>query len=298
MSEMSLKLKITLVTMLLIAGFLVTRLGLFLNGGIKTATLANISNKAGEIKEKNTSLKDSDHDGIPDIYEAYYHTDPFNPNTDGDGYLDGEEVAEGCSPIIPAPNDCGFKGRIPQNVTEHFSSLMLGGLLSNDLKGDPASSSYLGLLIDDALRTKQILLSVDDINSKKTTSIITQTPQKYLNAIESVFKKYFFINKYGNLNSMDYENFDFSSYAENLNQLYGELIQISPPQDWEQTHENLVKFTLELKNYFSNLNDQKRDPLKALITISNTESLLSEYAKIFKEISNKARGEGLKTEFF
>ncbi len=284
---------------MLVAGFLFIRLGLFFKNTAHTATTANISNQIATLNEKGISLQDSDHDGIPDIYEAYYHTDPFNPDTDGDGYLDGEEVAEGCSPIIPAPNDCGSKGRVPQNVTEHFSSLMLGGLLSNDLKkSNPASSSYLGLLIDDALKTKQILLSVDDTNSKKTTSLTTQTPQEYLNAIESVLKKYFYIKKYENLDAMNYENFDFSSYAENLNQLYDKLIQISPPQDWEQTHKDLLGFALELKNYFSNLNDQKQDPLKALMTISNTDSLLSEYEKIFKEISNKAKDGGLKTELF
>ncbi len=35
---------------------------------------------------------DSDGDGLPDDEEAIWGTDPFNPDTDGDGLLDGEEV--------------------------------------------------------------------------------------------------------------------------------------------------------------------------------------------------------------
>jgi len=28
-----------------------------------------------------------------------YHTDPLNPDTDGDGYTDGEEIAAGTNPL-------------------------------------------------------------------------------------------------------------------------------------------------------------------------------------------------------
>jgi hypothetical protein len=45
--------------------------------------------------EKN---KDSDHDGLDDILEAFYGTDPNNPDTDGDGVSDGDEVRSGRNP--------------------------------------------------------------------------------------------------------------------------------------------------------------------------------------------------------
>lgn len=41
---------------------------------------------------------DSDGDGLSDRKEAIYATDPDNPDTDSDGYLDGEEVRNGFSP--------------------------------------------------------------------------------------------------------------------------------------------------------------------------------------------------------
>lgn len=42
---------------------------------------------------------DSDNDGLSDKMEQKLGTDPKNPDTDGDGYLDGQEVAHGYSPL-------------------------------------------------------------------------------------------------------------------------------------------------------------------------------------------------------
>jgi S1-C subfamily serine protease len=42
---------------------------------------------------------DSDNDGLSDAQEAQLGTDPHNPDTDGDGYLDGSEVTNGYNPL-------------------------------------------------------------------------------------------------------------------------------------------------------------------------------------------------------
>lgn len=59
------------------------------NGYLKTYCSKNIVEKA----------LDSDNDGITDDEELNkYHTDPKNPDTDGDGYKDGDEVKNGFNP--------------------------------------------------------------------------------------------------------------------------------------------------------------------------------------------------------
>ncbi len=50
-------------------------------------------------KTEEITKKDSDLDGLPDEEEAKYGTDSFNPDTDGDGWLDGEEVRNGYNPL-------------------------------------------------------------------------------------------------------------------------------------------------------------------------------------------------------
>lgn len=54
---------------------------------------------------------DSDKDGLKDWEEGLWKTDPKNPDTDGDGTSDGEEIKLGRNPLVPnsAPK------RLPQN---------------------------------------------------------------------------------------------------------------------------------------------------------------------------------------
>lgn len=56
-------------------------------------------------KRTEESFKDSDNDGLKDWEEELFHTNPLNPDTDGDGYLDGEEVDSGHNPLVKAPGD-------------------------------------------------------------------------------------------------------------------------------------------------------------------------------------------------
>lgn len=49
---------------------------------------------------------DSDSDGLDDTTEVQvYNTDPNNPDTDEDGYLDGNEVRYSFNPNVSAPGD-------------------------------------------------------------------------------------------------------------------------------------------------------------------------------------------------
>ncbi len=56
-------------------------------------------------KTVSESFIDSDNDGLRDWEEELFKTDPRNPDTDGDGYLDGEEVNSGHNPLVKAPGD-------------------------------------------------------------------------------------------------------------------------------------------------------------------------------------------------
>lgn len=49
----------------------------------------------------NSASSDADQDGLEDYMESYYSADPNNPDTDGDGYKDGDEVRNGYDPAKP-----------------------------------------------------------------------------------------------------------------------------------------------------------------------------------------------------
>lgn len=44
------------------------------------------------------AMADYDNDGAPNILEFQFNTDPFNPDSDNDGYFDGEEIRNGNNP--------------------------------------------------------------------------------------------------------------------------------------------------------------------------------------------------------
>ena len=56
---------------------------------------------SGFLGMPTTITQDSDEDGLSDDMEVIYGTDKNNPDTDGDGYKDGEEVEKGYDPALP-----------------------------------------------------------------------------------------------------------------------------------------------------------------------------------------------------
>jgi hypothetical protein len=69
-----------------------------------------------EVAEDRSRLgeftKDSDADGLPDLVESRYETDPANPDTDGDGVDDGEDG----NPLTPGGQVTGDQAEIRQAV--------------------------------------------------------------------------------------------------------------------------------------------------------------------------------------
>jgi hypothetical protein len=58
-----------------------------------------------QYEEQNS--KDSDSDGLSDVMESFYGTNALKPDTDGDGFMDGEEVDNGYNPLGPGKLDLG-----------------------------------------------------------------------------------------------------------------------------------------------------------------------------------------------
>jgi parallel beta-helix repeat protein len=57
----------------------------------------------------NVTALDTDNDGLTDYAEENIHlTDPYNPDTDGDGINDGDEVAAGTDPLLAEFNEGDF----------------------------------------------------------------------------------------------------------------------------------------------------------------------------------------------
>ncbi|MCC6290676.1 hypothetical protein IT398_01230 [Candidatus Nomurabacteria bacterium] len=65
-----------------------------------------IEQEEAEKRLEETALaSDADNDGLTGWEERLWQTDPNNPDTDGDGTKDGEEVVQNRNPRLAGPND-------------------------------------------------------------------------------------------------------------------------------------------------------------------------------------------------
>ena len=87
--------------------------------------------------------RDDDNDGLTLVQEYEYHTDPTNPDTDGDGYDDGTEVANGYRPDGAGIMDTN-KNDIPDKwEKDYFGALIADIMDDTDHDGLTQRDEYL-----------------------------------------------------------------------------------------------------------------------------------------------------------
>ena len=142
-------------------------LGVFIGGGggLRTQGIGAQILSGGEkifVPVASDSEADPDNDGLKNWEEKIQKTDPRNPDTDGDGYLDGEEVASGYDPVIPAPGDAlaGTDANqprpLPQNLTNYLAQILTQKISSGEIA--PAQGNTLNNPGDPNLPVNQEIL--------------------------------------------------------------------------------------------------------------------------------------------
>lgn len=230
---------------------------------------------------------DDDHDGLTNAQEAYWHTDPANPDTDGDGYLDGEEVLTGHNPLVKGPDDWLDPGR---NLTQRTVTLALGGILNGDL--NPATASYqqsvsvlAGAMADQF--KKNAVVTVDKVT---TTSNDPVAVQQYLKVMMPLLGGVIAMAYHDNaallesigdvpLNNTAILTDDATRYGafiqttQRLSDLMGQraiqLAAIPVPPEFAATHTFAIRLMRTLQKYYQLLGDLKDDPLQGTIIIGS-----------------------------
>src|SRR3989344_8860487 len=161
-------------------------LGVFIGGVAVLRTQgigAQILNEGKKIfvPVASDSEADPDNDGLKNWEEKIQKTDPRHPDTDGDGYLDGEEVASGYDPVIPAlgdalaGTDANQPRPLPQNLTNYLAQILTQKISSGEIA--PAEGDTLNNPDDPNLPINQEILqeALNQINiSAKQNFILPQ----------------------------------------------------------------------------------------------------------------------------
>ncbi len=104
------------------------------------STTAEVTNGMNNDKILFGQTADSDKDGLDDVREKELGTDPNNPDTDGDGLSDGDEVLIWkTNPLNPDTDGDGFKDG--DEVKHGYNPLGPGKLFSSQTSTSTASST-------------------------------------------------------------------------------------------------------------------------------------------------------------
>ena len=156
--------------------------------------------KLADIIRQNPNLtEDDDKDGLKNWEEQIYQTDPKNPDTDGDGANDGEEITQGRDPLKKGPNDkivikneAGEAETRTTNLTDEFTENFIRGPVTKIIVGEkPTINTDLVEAYADNLLQKSILDAAPKINEaelKKNPANTLETIQKYLQDFEKIWK--------------------------------------------------------------------------------------------------------------
>lgn len=248
---------------------------------------------------------DTDKDGLTNREESYWNTNFQNPDTDGDGFLDGEEVSSGHDPLIPAPNDLIDN----KNLTAKFSNLTLSGLYEGSLS--PKNSDYAVMIGSIASMITENAVENLDTQIKTGLPAISSTKQNQENyikqmspLIESVFSDYIFeLNKI----SKDFRNSPaavsdssimafFKEQSQKYESHYNAVMTVAPPKNWQTNHFGLLKLLGDLSQVHLAISRNNTDPITALVAMNRLNDLLEMIPKIMISYAEKIEDEKIKTE--
>lgn len=87
-----------------------------------------LKNGYSPLNPKKVKLEDNDYDqdGLNDRLELYFHTDLANPDSDGDGYKDGDEIKNGYDPL--QSGKIKLAKRIEVNLAQQELGYFLAGV--------------------------------------------------------------------------------------------------------------------------------------------------------------------------
>jgi len=312
---MSLRLKIILGALLVVAVFLIGRVGLVLNKNIKNASLGtglvSSSIDAKVFADDDPMTKDSDHDGLPDREEIIYGTDPYKADTDGDDFKDGEEVIEGYDPLNPADNpkdnphhqDSSKQISLlspTANLTDRLMNLSFASITGDSGQIDPSSitSKQFTDIMADISASATIFLAVKPIGDDDIKISDDNDPEairKYLNTITPIIEEGF-MSSTSAITSGAVDGTGADKTNNYYDQIYNSLKIVAVPSSWKEIHKQALTDFLKLKSGFSAISDVESDPVKASFAISQIQDAFLQLSNLIKSASDLAKSQNVQTQ--
>ena len=243
---------------------------------------------------------DDDNDGLPNALEVVWNTDPNNPDTDGDGFTDGEEVAKNHNPTVAGPNDAlpsGFAPRQdrqpnqPIQVDQFFTA---GTVELFPHNGRNLTSEY-NRRYSEAERNEETAVQfakeqgtvtglprVADATIQITQTNNSQTIGHYLDAARG-YSSLMDPTTVGEIFIDLFDNNDTSSVlgmAQYVSSFQKDLGSTRVPTEAASLHKLLMGFSEVLTATYIQMSTYNEDPIKALNAIYQLELIDQQYMSL------------------
>lgn len=308
--------KILMIVLFGAAGLVLARVGILINKTFHPATAAISLPTKVDYEDSD----DFDHDGLKNAEEAVWGSDPYNPDTDGDGYLDGEEVFSDHNPLVKEGDSLAeARNILAGNYTEKMSGLIIGGLMSGDLKN---TNSLSGGSIKTLAETSvySVLSALENANvpeePRSTVENSKENEEQYIQGLFSVITseitdliygqpqelvRLFSPDKILDENSQVFStekkqeikerflkhSMTFQAAADNLQSL-------AVPKGWENIHKKSTLLLKKLATHYRTIALSQDDPFKQMIVLGNLQKVYLETQPIMIAVNNKVKERDLK----
>jgi len=246
---------------------------------------------------------DADQDGLSNQDESYWNTDFQNPDSDGDGFLDGEEVASGFDPREASSHELGDRlqdtvfGSVRMveagdfekvNLTDDASNLLVAGIAAGDLTRTSDDKAYETGINAVAFSTiDNFYKSLPTIDP--TLSIISDSEEnqnKYLESLAQIIQDNLLNFPYTlNYNKNPFEQSAFFlARGESLRLSLENTSRLEVPKNWAETHIKVLDLLGRFSLNYNAIGHYDDDSIKAIIAFNDIDNLNSLTQDLLEEI--------------
>lgn len=279
----------------------------------------NANNKALTANAPQVTDTDYDKDRLKDWEEALWKTDPKSPDTDGDGTMDGEEVASRRNPALRGPDDALTAGadasspraagnsETPQNLTEDFTKTLAKVITPTILGRTSGNFSPKDLAgITGRLPSKENILASAPTVAASDLAISEKNGggevKEYFARVFAVYEKRFFKFK----PNEDLTIFQRAITGENMSDLakldpliaeleasFREVKNIPVPRGYEKFAVQELNYLLKSKRILEILRGADRDPLMAMAALEPRIDLAAEIVVFHRDTGKFLADKGI-----
>lgn len=246
------------------------------------------------------AAKDNDRDGLMDWEEALWGTDHTNPDSDGDGTLDGDEVSQNRNPMISGEDEIATTtdtgNYVPQETDPNsLTSKIARSIFENvtETSSIDAYSPEVGAQIAAQIAQAaanaaqpQIVFNIGDVKtiSQPTKADIkaygNETMRHILENMRDVY-----------LDPSAYEDLGVS--ARGFRAIAEDLAQMPVPAQIAGTHSKIVNNYFNIYEALEYVYYYKKDPAQALLALRTYSDIAQEQPRQFMVVEDYLKANGI-----